>query len=187
MANKPLPTPDELRQLLRYDEATGKIFWLPRSPELFKSDGHNGCHRSSLTWNKKHAGREASGNANNHGYMMISLFKRLVGAHRVAWAIVHGQWPVGEIDHINGHRSDNRINNLRDVSSQDNKRNAARRADNSSGVAGVSRRPQSSRWRARIFIDGGEKSLGTYSTLPDAIAARKAAEIRYGFHPNHGR
>ena len=186
MAKKPLPTPDELRQLLRYEPDTGKLFWKERPPESFKSDGHNGSLSSSSAWNTRYAGKEAF-TSKSHGYLSGSLYKRLTRAHRVAWAITHGEWPCGEIDHINGDRSDNRLINLREVTSQENKQNARRRADNTSGVVGVSRCRDSDRWRARIFLAGSELHLGRFGSFEAAVKARKAAEIEFGFHHNHGR
>jgi hypothetical protein len=40
--------------------------------------------------------------------------------HKVAWAIYHGYWPYHELDHINGVRTDNRIENLRASTRRDN-------------------------------------------------------------------
>ncbi len=58
---------------------------------------------------------------------------------------------------------------------------------NTSGVMGVYWVKRLSRWEARISIDNKEIPLGTHAHKSDAIAARKAAEVKYGFHPNHGR
>lgn len=187
MAKKPLPTPDELRQLLCYDPETGKLFWKKRAPEFFKDDGRNGSLSAASSWNSQNAGQEAFITQSGDGYLVGGLFKRLTRAHRVAWAITHGEWPTGEIDHINGDRSDNRITNLRDVSSQENKRNAARRCDNKSGAVGVRFRRDNRKWEARIFTDGGERSLGCFDDFNEAASARKAEEVRLGYHPNHGR
>lgn len=73
-----------------------------------------------FTW-KVYRGRCAkvgskAGTLKPTGYVAIILFGKWYGAHRLAWLHVHGAWPNGDIDHINGCPSDNRIANLRDVS-----------------------------------------------------------------------
>ncbi len=95
--------------------------------------------------------------------------------------------PSGEIDHINGDRTDNRICNLRDVTSAGNSCNRRRQDRNTSGVTGVAWDKRASRWQARIGLNGKQKYLGYFDSLDEAVAARKAAELELGFHPNHGR
>jgi hypothetical protein len=51
-------------------------------------------------------------------------------AHRLVWFVVHGKFPDGDIDHINGNRSDNRIENLRDVTRRANLQNVIKRPRN---------------------------------------------------------
>nr|WP_175479900.1 HNH endonuclease signature motif containing protein [Paracoccus homiensis] len=107
-------------------------------------------------------------------------------AHRVAWAVIHGRWPNGEIDHINGDRSDNRLANLREVTKRENHRNMAIRSDNTSGVTGVYWAREKGKWAAYIKADK-MVALGRYDTFAEAVAARRAAEKVLGYHPNHGR
>jgi len=105
----------------------------------------------------------------------------------VIWAIFYGEWPSGQVDHINGVRDDNRIVNMRDVSHQDNCRNAARPRTNTSGVSGVVWDKPHKKWRAEIRANGKMKNLGRFAIFDDAVAVRKSAEVEYGYHPNHGR
>ena len=185
MAKKPLPTPDELRQLLRYEPETGKLFWLPRGPEWF----HQGALTSeamSKGWNDRWAHKEAL-TALSNGYKVGPIMCRVVPAHRAAWAIFHGEWPGGQIDHINGDRSDNRLENLRDIPGRENQKNMKRPSRNTSGTVGVDWFPARNKWRARIRHDGVNIHLGLFSSKEDAIATRKAAASEYGYHPNHGR
>jgi len=110
----------------------------------------------------------------------ISLY-----AHRVAWALYFGEWPDGEIDHINHDHADNRICNLRSVTRAENLRNLPKMRHNTSGVTGVYRRKD--KWLAAIRVDRKLIRLGYFHSFNDAVAARELAERQYRFHPNHGR
>lgn len=168
-----------LRQLVIYDEVSGELVWKHRDRSFFNNDqSYNG-------WNARFPGKHVGSVSN--GYVIFSLFKRLYKGHRVAWAVHYGFWPDGHIDHIDGNRSNNRIANLRVVSRTENNMNMARKSNNTSGHTGVSRTKSGQRWRARIQVNGNYKTIGSFATKDEAIAARKAAEVQYGFHPNHGR
>lgn len=182
MAAKPLPCPTLVRQLLRYDPASGKLFWRYRPRWLFASD------RAHKVWNARYAGAEALAYTDNHGYRMGAILKqRHMKSHRAIWAIVHGKWPDEFIDHINGDRSDNRIVNLREASRQDNQRNVAMNHRNRSGTLGVYWLKKCRRWWAYIGSGGARETLGYFEKKSDAVAARKSAEQRLGYHENHGR
>ena len=105
-------------------------------------------------------------------------------AHRLAWLYVYGCWP-DEIDHINQIRDDNRIANLRSVDRTTNCQNASRQKSES-GVTGLVKR-YTGKWEARIQVNKKYIYLGIFSTKSEAIAARKAANVKYGFHENHGK
>ena len=185
MTAKNLPSPELLRKLLRYEPATGKLYWRERTPDMFV-DGKYAAERSCKAWNSKFVDKEAF-TASRNGYLHGAIFDRLYSAHRVIWAISYCKWPSNQIDHINGDRSDNRIKNLRSVSHAENTRNRRTSEVNTTGVMGVYWYKSRKKWYARIMFDGKNKHLGYFSNKADAIAARKAAEAKYGFHPNHGR
>lgn len=186
MADKALPCPTLLRQLLRYDPETGKLFWKRRSPALFKDSPTRTAAHKCANWNAAYDGKEAF-TAKSHGYPTGAINNQLIKAHRVIWAITHGAWPKGQIDHINGVRWDNRIANLRDVSLTENLRNMPLQKNNTSGVVGVLWYKQTSRWQAQISHEGKSIHLGFYRGIEEASAARRAAEIVLGYHKNHGR
>lgn len=180
MPRKPLPTPEELRQLLRYEPETGRLYWLPRPSEMFKTE------RDTNAWNTRYAGREAFLSPHSDGYRQGRIHERKYLAHRVAYAIHHGEWPPEDIDHINGVCDDNRIENLRAVSRTVNNRNRNMQTNNKSGVNGVNWHKTAKKWMARIYLGGMQKSLGYFDSLDDAVAARKAAEVGHGYTERHG-
>jgi len=106
-------------------------------------------------------------------------------SHRLAFYYVLG-WCPEEVDHINHVRDDNRWINLRAASKQENHRNRKLDTNNKSGFNGVTWYKNYSKWLACIGIGGKQINLGYFENKDDAIAARKAANIKYGFHPNHG-
>lgn len=163
---------DYLRQRLRYDPDTGKLYWREYS-------------NIRPGWNERYAGKEAFTYVCTHGYLTGCVDNRRLRAHRVAWAIFHGECPDVEIDHINHIRTDNRLANLRLVTTSENARNQMRPRSNKSGVIGV-RLKSSGRWEAAIRTDGRRRYLGSYVNFDDAVAARKAAERQHGYHENHG-
>lgn len=174
--------PAALVELIDYDAATGALLWRKRELKWFKPSAVTAEH-GMARWNRNFAGKPAISNLTNEGYFGGELLGRSVLAHRVAWAIIHGAWPCDEIDHINGNRTDNRIENLRLASRTINVRNRQRRSDNTSGTDGVCWHAAAGKWRVRL----GRKHIGIYADLQDAISARKEAEAIAGYHVNHGR
>jgi len=120
-------------------------------------------------------------------YFQVMINYKSFMLHRICYALYHGRDPYPmEVDHINHDRGDNRVCNLRLVSHQENGKNQPKKRNNTSGACGVIFDKRRKKWQARIMIDGSQKFLGRFTTKADAIAARKAAEIKYGYHENHG-
>jgi hypothetical protein len=172
---------DTLKKLLICDFEAGTLTWLPRDRSMFKSD------LSFHAWNKRFAGKEALATKDKTGYFYGPILGKWHKAHRVIWAMKHGYWPPQEIDHINGDGTDNRLENLRAVSPRQNRRNQKTPKTNTSGVLGVYWCKPDRKWKAQIKIDGRKIHLGAFSTIEDAAEARAAANVRFGFHENHGR
>lgn len=126
------------------------------------------------------------GSLNVDGYLCISTKFYRVTAHRLAWLLYYGEWP-DQIDHVNGVRSDNSIWNLRNVSISENNRNLVMPIHNTSGVVGVCYKSREGRWFAFIHKEGKQVSLGRFKNFDSAVAARRQAEIDYGYHKNHGQ
>jgi len=179
MAKRDLPDAEILRQFLRYEPDTGKLFWLERGREHFTSE------RIWKSWNGKNAGKEAFTYVDDYGYRKGRVSGLTIRAHIVIWAIVHGTVPSGVIDHINQDRADNRFCNLREVDKRTNHLNMGRNKRNTTGVTGVCLFRK--RWQAMITVNYKSIYLGRFDTMEEALAARKAAESKYGFHENHGK
>lgn len=160
-------TQKRLKHLLSYDPEIGEFTWIrPTSNRVKKGD--------------------IAASAHNCGYHAIRIDTKAYLAHRLAWLYVHGTWPTEEIDHINQVRSDNRISNLRVAERSVNSRNQVLRKNNTSGVLGVCWDKSRNKWASRIKVNYKTINLGRHGSLLDAVAARKSAENKYGFHENHG-
>lgn len=173
-----------LRSLFDYDETSGQLIHLPRPESCFSNT------QSYRAWTTKYSGKPAGcikkGRDGATAYKSIAVNGRRWMVHTVIWAWVYGE-TVEMLDHENGNGLDNRIGNLRPVSNAVNLKNQSLRSTNKSGVMGVRFAPKENKWRAEIGVAGKRISLGHFSEIEDAIAARKLAEQRFGFHPNHGR
>lgn len=122
---------------------------------------------------------------NTLGYRSIWLEGKTLLVHRCIWIMMTGEEP-NQIDHINHIRDDNRWCNLRNVQARDQQLNMQIRRNNKTGVQGVRVLP-SGRFCAYIMVNRVQIPLGTYDTIEEATAHRKAGEIKYGFHENHGQ
>lgn len=121
-----------------------------------------------------------------NGYIRVRYKRKSCGAHRVIWFYKTGTWPDCDVDHIDHDRQNNKWENLRLVSRADNMRNATQSKANRSGFTGVGWCKQQGQWRAQIMVNGKSIKLGRFDKLEEAIRARKSANVKYGFHPNHG-
>jgi hypothetical protein len=171
---------ERLRQLIVYAPDTGELVWLPRPREMFGSD------KGWLSWNARYANKPALFATQCGGYDGGTILKKGYMAHRVAFALFHGRWPNGEVDHINGDRADNRVENLREVSHARNSRNVAMSCKNTSGVTGVYWHKEISKWVAEIKVNRRKIYLGAFSDIEEAKAARLKAQSEYGFSARHG-
>jgi hypothetical protein len=186
-----LPPVELLHKLLSYDPASGKLFWKPRTPDMFTTT-HGKKLRTAehacKQWNHLYAGKEALTCRAARGALSGSIRNTQYLAHRVAYALHHNVDPYPlEIDHINGNPADNSAKNLRCATRAEQAKNMPRSCVNRSGRTGVHFIKRIQRWGAAIQVCGKSQWLGYYEDLADAEAARQEAEVRLGFHANHGR
>jgi hypothetical protein len=176
---KEYPTQAQIKKVLDYDPITGIFTWKARPVEMFKQG--TGQTRAYNTFNSRYAGRPAGRPASN-GYLLIRFTSSPVHylAHRLAWIYVYGAVP-SELDHIDKTRTNNAIANLRELGHVDNARNYSISKTNTSGVNGVAYHARYKAWRARIKVDYKSIHLGMFQTIEEAVRARYAAEVKYGF------
>lgn len=140
---------------LSYDKDTGNLVW---------KDGRN-------KWKVQ--------GTKDGGYIRVTLQSRDYYQHRLAWAIYYGYWPTKIIDHRDRNKSNNRIDNLREVSEQKNINNVGLRSTNTSGVKGVSWSKALGKYRQDICVNYKLINLGFFNTIEEAIQARSKAELEY--------
>jgi len=159
-------TQAELKELLSYDPETGVFRWLKNQ---------RGC-RSTCGM----AGMVA-GHIRPDGRRTIGIQGRRYLAARLAWFYTYGRWPEPTVDHKDGDYSNDRIDNLRELSFGGQVQNRGTQRNNKSGVTGVCWYKADACWRVRIKLNGKEKHIGYFKTLDAAIAARREAEAE--LHP----
>lgn len=165
-------TYDRANELLRYEPSSGKLFW------------------KKTTTNRVKVGDEAGSFCASTGYINVVIDGQGYTLHRIAILLTTGVYDkMVQVDHVDHDRGNNRLSNLRVVSHAENMRNQSLRNTNKTGVTGVSvryTRKGTKRYTATIVVDYKFIFLGNYDTLEEAAVARAEAEIKYGFHPNHG-
>ena len=132
------------------------------------------CSTGIFQWLKKRRGIQVGvglGCDNGFGYLRITVLGRSYYAHRLAWLYSHGVWPE-TIDHINGNKSDNRLDNLRCCSQFGNNQNKIfPQSNNKAKVLGVSWHKQSKKWQAHICVYKQRKYLGLFNSIEAASSA----------------
>jgi len=125
------------------------------------------------------------GSDNGAGYIKLSFKKRNYYAHRVIWLLMTGKWPKDQIDHVDHDRSNNKWDNLKAATNKTNGKNQSLKINNMSGISGVHFNKRSKYWQGSIKVDGKHHYLMGGKDLFEICCARKSAELKYGFHPNH--
>jgi len=157
-----------LKELLYYNPETGIFRWKVRRG----SRGKIGA---------------IAGSIDSKGYRRTGISGYVYATHRLVWFYMNGEWPLDQIDHINGDKMDNRIINLRLVSNLENSKNQRLRSTNTSGFNGVVWHKAGRKWHTSIWVGGKNIYLGLFSKFDDAVAARRKANENHRFHPNHGQ
>lgn len=157
-----------------------------RVRDLFVYDPTTGWLTNKITRNPNARIGDRAGTIRYNGYRQVAIAGSIYLEHRIIWMYVYGYFPE-EVDHKNGVRDDNKLTNLRACTCSQNRKNSARDVG-TSGLRGVSPNKSATRWRARIWVDGTEFSLGEYDSPKEArLVYLTAAEQTHGEFAFHNR
>lgn len=145
-------TAKSARERLTYDPDTGVLRWKVSTRNRVKADN-------------------VAGYKNSAGYLVITIDQKIYRAHRLAWLIVYGKWPLKQLDHINGIKDDNRLVNLRCATPRQNGHNQkCHRAGHLLGTTCTNKRTRNP-WKAQINVNGKKTYLGWFATQQQAHEA----------------
>ena len=145
-------------------------------------DPETGVFKRKINSGKAKIG-DVAGGINGSGYICIRINSVKYRAHRLAWLYVHGKFPDNQIDHINRIKTDNRIENLRDVTQSVNAKNRDLPSNNTSGHIGVKWNKKQQAWKVAVC----QGHYGRFKCKLDAVAKAKEVYKELGYHENHGR
>ena len=136
-----------------------------------------------LYWKIKPATRVQNGDRFGHigvkGYRKGTIKNKTYTEHRLIFLYHHGYLPK-LVDHVNGNKSDNRIENLREASWKQNLRNSKRSKRNTSGHKGVSWIASRKRWQVTIMTDYSNSFKGYFKDFELAcLVADEARDLYY--------
>jgi hypothetical protein len=166
-----IPTQEQLdgfNKSLSYNEHTGDLVW-------------------KIAPSNSVVAGQIAGSIELSGYRSVRLKGKAQLAHRVAWFLFYKTWPLLDIDHLDGKKDNNKIENLRLVDKLENCKNLKKSKRNTSGVTGVHWNKKLQKWKVAINSDCRNIHLGYFTEFNLAVETRKQAEKDYNFHPNHGR
>lgn len=151
-------TKENVNEIFTYCNDTGKLYWSD-ARHLIKAG-------------------DPVGYVTPKGYLRLSYKGKNYFVHRVVWLLNIGDWPTNFIDHINGIPDDNRLDNLRDVTIEENNQNIIKpRGKNK--VVGVSFYPKTGTYRVDLYHKGKRYRLQSSKDFFDAACIRKSAENKY--------
>lgn len=136
------------REVFDYNKETGELLWKYRPKRFYKESLVAGC-------------------INTLGYVQVSYQKKQYLAHRLIWEIVFGEPPAGWIDHVDGDRSNNRIENLRIATPKQNSWNRKANRGTSSKFKGVYYYKNYDKWYTRY----SSTHIGYFDTEEQAAKA----------------
>jgi hypothetical protein len=154
---------DKANQLLQYDPSSGIIYW-----------------KVANKYSRILEGSVAGCLDKRDGYIRVRVGGMKYLAHRLGWLLHTGYWPKDQLDHIDGVRSNNKLENLRECTNAENQQNSKKRKDNTTGYVGVIWMPKNKKYQATF----AGHYLGLYKTAEGAYQAYLDAKIKnHKFNP----
>lgn len=160
-------TQERLKELFDYQD--GQLIWKVKKAQCVKIG-------TAAGWEKTDVHKQV--------YLCIELDAKMYFAHRLVFMYHHGYFPK-RVDHIDGNRLNNRIENLREVTASQNAQNSKFRKNNTSGYKNVFFEKRNQKWRVLLQVDGVSKSFGYYKDVE--LAGLVAAEARDKFCGQYAR
>lgn len=176
-----MPNLERVKEALIHN-ADGTFTWKERPLHHFPD------LRAMRIWNTKYKGKIAKGSKKHNGYIYLTFDNKGVASHRLAWYFHNSECdPKMEIDHLNGIRDDNRIENLRIASGNNNQHNKPLQKNNTSGFKNVVWNKQCNKWQVIVMLNKKHHHGGLFNNKEDAnIAAIKFREELHSGFANHG-
>ena len=179
----------KIKEYFTYEQETGYLIWNKRDLSDFQDN------RAGKSWNSKYAGKRVGGisksKKDNTSYFKTTVVVNgdiiPLTVHRIVWFLSYGKWPEGLIDHMDGNGLNNRLDNLRDVTSTNNGRNSKLISTNTTGVSGVNWNKRDEKWFATKSVGGKSGYLKCSKDFFEVVCARKSWEYAEGnFTERHG-
>lgn len=152
---------EELKRLGFYNQKTGQFIAKKRRGKIAPGDGV-GCKKKN-------------------GYCAVVIYRKIYASHRLAFLYMEGYFPENFIDHIDRNPSNNRWDNLREVSPRCNSINCGVSKRNKSNITGVHMDKTHNKWRVQIKTTKRQVCVGYFDNLKDAAFARWAAEKEHNY------
>ncbi|NMC25065.1 MAG: HNH endonuclease [Serratia sp.] len=169
---KSVPNRKYLNECFLYNALTGALVWKSRPLHHFKSE------RIMNVTNGRMAGKTAKSSLNGR-YQIVHVNGNFYLCHRVVWCLHNDYWPAEDLDHINGNKLDNRIENLREVSRSQNMSNVGMQKNNKSGFIGVFWATREEKWQAVVAHNKKNILLGRFDCPVTAALAYNEAALKY--------
>lgn len=156
-------TQDNLKEYFEYKD--GNLFWKKQpSPQIKVGD--------------------VVGTINKRGYVQVKFLCKRFYAHRLIYFMFNGYFPQ-EVDHIDGNKTNNKIENLRAVTKSQNQHNARINVNNTSGVKGISWDKRCGKWKAQIAVNKKNYHLGRFDDFD--LAKKTINQFREKYHQEYAR
>jgi len=177
----PLPEFSFLDSIFCYDPETGKLFWKNRPEQTFRDP------KRAKAWNSAYASKEA-GSLDKDGYRQVVINYKSYKVHRIVWKLQHQEDCYCGLDHKDGDKSNNRLDNLRKSTQSENNYNVGKQKNNTTGLKGVTFIKTRNKYAAQIRVDKKHINLGRFDTAEQAHEAYKTAAVKHHREfANYGR